>query len=121
MFIIGTFLNIHPDEMADPPCKWDFKTWPTAAHAQKLVLTGWGADLPSLPTQDWTDKKRGGLTQANWLQLVRRIPHEWHRNPHHKVQQGELSLALVRLDEFLQDHPGTFSFTRLICFLTSMS
>lgn len=91
-----------------PPVKWEPVKWPTIAAANGLVLTGWGPDMPSLPTREWADRKKGGLIHIHWERLVERIPVSWFDNPYYKVPPDELPLALIRLEDFLHDHPGKF-------------
>lgn len=98
----------HPPALLDskPPLKWEPKKWPAVAALFKLVLTGWGPSMPTLPTEDWADKKKGGLTRAQWELLVARIPKEYHNNPYHSVSDGELPLQIVDLADFLAAHTG---------------
>lgn len=88
--------------------KWNPKKFPDFAVTYGLVLTGWGPNIRSTPTREWTDRKAGSLTQANWWDLVQRIPHEYKSNPHHLVLAGEMSLEFITIEEYLQDHPGMF-------------
>ncbi|KZP22525.1 hypothetical protein FIBSPDRAFT_890401 [Athelia psychrophila] len=91
--------------VTNPPATWNFKKFPQLAEVHELVLTGWGPNMCSVPNHDWIDQKAGGLTQANWHQLVRRIPSDYYGNPHHRVDEGELSLEFVPLAEFLEKNP----------------
>ncbi|KZP21987.1 hypothetical protein FIBSPDRAFT_953313 [Athelia psychrophila] len=86
------------------PLKWDPRKWPTVAAEHGLVLTGWGPDITTLPTDGWTDKKTGLLTRAQWQSLVERIPQSYHGNPFHNVSEGQLLLEIVPLDGFLAEH-----------------
>lgn len=66
--------------------------------------------MRSIPDKDWNDRSAGGLTQANWLELVSRIPPSYHGNPHYNVADGELPLEFVPLDDFLEEHPSACCF-----------
>lgn len=70
--------------------------------------------MTTLPTEDWTDKKKGALTQAQWAILVARIPKMYHDNPYHKLPKNELPLQIVALNDFLVDHPGMDSFPAVL-------
>lgn len=89
-----------------PPLRWEPKKWPSVAALLKLVLTGWGPDMTTLPTEDWTDKKKGALTRAQWRLLVGRIPANYNDNPYFEVTDNELPLEIVPLNDFLVDFPG---------------
>lgn len=111
-----TFLIITPAALQTPPAvklKWDEKTWPQTAIDLELVLVGWGPNMPSIPTQDWLERKRGGLTQINWENLVKRIPQSWRENPNYAVADNELELRFMSLDEFLTGSPGMLCFPPL--------
>lgn len=95
-----------------PVLKWDEKKWPKTAITLRLVLVGWGPSMPCLPNQDWIERRRGGLTQVHWQNLVNRIPESWHNNPYHKVSDVELALRFMPLDEFLLGSPRML--TRLL-------
>lgn len=62
--------------------------------------------MPTLPTEDWADKRKGSLTRAQWELLVARIPKSYHDNPYHNVPDGELPLQIVALDDFLVANAG---------------
>lgn len=91
----------------NPPAKWNPKKFPELAITHQLVLTGWGPDIRSAPKHDWEERKAGGLTQANWMHLVFRIPQHYMSNPHYEVPDGEFALEFVPLEEFLEQYPGT--------------
>lgn len=93
-----------------PPLKWEPKKWPSVAGLLKLVLTGWGPDVTTLPTEDWADKTKGALTRAQWECLVARIPRTYHSNPYYQVPDNELPLEIVALNDFLVDYPGMYAF-----------
>lgn len=107
-------LPAHLDNNKGP--KWDPRRWPSIAALYKLVLTGWGPDLPTLPTEDWVDKSQGALTRAQWMGLVSRIPEEYHNNPFHSVPDDELPLEIITLDEFLDAHNGMACFVVSFCY-----
>lgn len=87
--------------------KWNPKKFPGHAITYGLVLTGWGPNIRSAPKHDWTDRKAGGLTQANWWDLVQHIPPKYFGNPHYNIGLDEMSLEFVKLEEYNEDHPGT--------------
>lgn len=89
-----------------PQLKWEPKKWPKVAVDHDLVLIGWGPDMPCIPNDKWSDKKRGALTLAHWQNLVSRIPKSWYNNPYYNVSADELPFKFVGLQEFLEDHPG---------------
>lgn len=43
----------------DASCKWEFKLWPQTAKKYGLVLTGWGPNMCTDPTPQWS---HGGKT-----------------------------------------------------------
>lgn len=90
----------------NPPAKWNPKKFPELAITHQLVLTGWGPNIRSAPTHNWEERRAGGVTQANWLELVYRIPQHYMGNPHYAVPDGEFALEFVPLDQYLEYHPG---------------
>lgn len=95
-----------PGALTNPPVKWEPARWPETAVTHGLVLTGWGPDMPTLPTPDWADRVRGGLQHIHWQSLVANIPPSYHANPYYKKVKNELPLQFISLADFLQDHPG---------------
>lgn len=99
--------SLTAQQHGDQGLKWDPRKWPSIAAFHKLVLTGWGPDMSTLPTDGWVDKSRGALTSAQWKCLVSRIPIEYFNNPFHSMPEDELALEIVSLDDFLDTHAGT--------------
>lgn len=106
----------------DPPGTWNFKKFPQSAVTHQLVLTGWGPHMRSIPSNEWNERSAGGLTQANWRQLLLRIPESYQGNPHYQVADGELPLEFVPLADFLETHPSAFFWCAILyCLLMPIS
>lgn len=73
-----------------------------------VVMTGWKAKgMAQLLNASYTDRVAGGLTIAQWIELVSRIPRDWWNNPYAKDHPGCLPLQVIDVSTFNTLHPGS--------------
>ena len=105
------------DLIKPTPSKWEPKQWPGAALANRLVLVGWGPDIPQVPNASWVTRHTGAIHLKHFRALLGRVPKTWRNIDKKKLidyPDDEYGLAVMTLDAFLKSHPGTVVFPPVV-------